>query len=160
MSNLTIYPQNLAQMSVAELASLPSEQKHEIAMNLKEAMVWLKQQQAKFSAALEQTYGSQGREVLRESGRDFGTTHLEDETVRIKFTVGKKVIWDQKKLSQIAQRILDSGESLNGYMEVHYTISESMYQSWNTAKRTQFDEARTLTPETAKFELTLREDTK
>lgn len=160
MSDLTIYPQNLAQMTVADLAALTPTQKHEVASNLKEAMVWLKQQQAKFSAALEQSYGAQGREALRDSGRDFGTAHLEDEAVHVKFTVGKKVVWDQKKLAQIAQRILDSGESLNGYMDVQYTISESMYQNWNIAKRSQFDEARTMTPETAKFELTLREDSK
>lgn len=160
MTNLTIYPQNLAQMSVADLTALPPAQKHEVASNLKEAMVWLKQQQAKFSAALEQSYGEKGREALRESGRDFGTAHLEDAGVHVKFTVGKKVAWDQKKLAQIAQRILESGELLNGYMEVHYSISESMYQNWNTAKRNQFDEARTLTPETAKFELSLREESK
>ena len=59
MSNLTIYPQKLAQMSVAELVAMPPEQKHEVYLNLKEAMQWLKAQQAKFATAMEQSYGRQ-----------------------------------------------------------------------------------------------------
>lgn len=154
MSNLSVYPQNLAQMSVAELAALPAQQKHEVYLNLKEAMQWLKAQQVKFASALEQSYGEAGRQALRESGRDFGTAHLEDSGVNVKFTVGKKVTWDQRKLAQIAERITETGESLKGYMDVQYTIPEALYQGWNSAKRMQFDMARTMTPETAKYELT------
>ncbi len=153
MSNLSIYPQKLAQMSVAELVAMPPEQKHEVYLNLKEAMHWLKAQQAKFATAMEQSYGEAGRKALRETGRDFGTAHLEDGDIHVKFTVGKKVTWDQRKLAQLAERITETGESLKGYMEVHYSIPEGMYQDWNSSKRMQFDAARTMSPEAAKFEL-------
>ncbi|RRN79392.1 hypothetical protein EIM50_08990 [Pseudoxanthomonas sp. SGD-10] len=43
MSDLTLYPADIAAMSVAQLAALPPEQKAEISRHLDEAIAWLKQ---------------------------------------------------------------------------------------------------------------------
>jgi hypothetical protein len=43
MNDLTLYPADLAALSVAQLAALPPEQKAEISRNLDEALAWLKQ---------------------------------------------------------------------------------------------------------------------
>ena len=75
MSDLTIFPTDIAEMSVSQLAALPAAQKHEIDKNLDAAIDWLKKARAKFEAALDQCYGERARVALRESGRDFGTAH-------------------------------------------------------------------------------------
>ena len=75
MSDLTIFPADIAEMSVSQLAALPAAQKHEIDKNLEAAIDWLKKARTKFDAALDQCYGEQARAALHESGRDFGTAH-------------------------------------------------------------------------------------
>jgi hypothetical protein len=73
MNDITIFPADIAEMSVSQLAALPPAQKHEIDKNLDAAIDWLKKARTKFDAALDQCYGEQARTALRESGRDFGT---------------------------------------------------------------------------------------
>jgi len=47
---------------------------------------------------LNQRFGEQGRTALRDSGRDFGTAHISDGPLHIKFEMPKKVSWNQKQL--------------------------------------------------------------
>lgn len=115
MSDLTIFPADIAELSVSQLAALSPEQKHEIDKNLDDASDWLKKARVKFDAALEQCYGEQARAALRESGRDFGTAHLSDGALNIKFELPKKVSWNQKQLGEIAERIVSSGEKVEGF---------------------------------------------
>ena len=102
MSDLTIFPADIAEMSESQLAALPPEQKREVDKNLDDALDWLKKARTKFDAALEQCYGEQARAALRESGRDFGTAHISDGPLHIKFELPKKVSWNQKQLGEIA----------------------------------------------------------
>lgn len=55
MTDLTIFPADIAEMSVSQLAQLPPEQKREIDANLDEAIAWLKKARTKFDAALRST---------------------------------------------------------------------------------------------------------
>lgn len=83
MSDLTLFPADIAEMSVNQLAALPPAQKHEIDQNLDAAIAWLKKARTKFDLALEQCYSEQARAALRESGRDFGTAHISDGPLHI-----------------------------------------------------------------------------
>ncbi len=73
MNDLTIYPADIAQMSVSQLAALPAEQKAEISRNLDQAMDWLKRARAKFDASLESAYGERIKDERVSVGKDFGT---------------------------------------------------------------------------------------
>lgn len=144
MSELTIFPADIAEMSVSQLAALPPDQKHEVDRNLDSAIDWLKKARAKFDAALDQCYGEQARAALRESGRDFGTAHISDGLLHIKFELPKKVSWNQKQLGEIAERIVASGEKVEGYLDVKLSVSESRYVNWPPALQQQFAAARTV----------------
>ena len=48
MSDLTIFPADIAEMSVSQLAALPPEQKCEVDKNLDAAIDWLKKARTKF----------------------------------------------------------------------------------------------------------------
>ncbi|MBI2746030.1 MAG: hypothetical protein HYX45_10645 [Burkholderiales bacterium] len=144
MSDLTIFPVDIAEMSVSQLAALPPEQKREVDKNLDDAIDWLKKARTKFDAALEQCYGEQARAALRESGRDFGTAHISDGPLHIKFELPKKVSWNQKQLGEIAERIVASGEKVEGYLDVKLSVSESRYINWPPALQQQFAAARTV----------------
>ena len=153
MSDLTIFPADLAAMSVSQLAQLPPAQKAEISRNLDEALAWLKQARAKFDAALEAAYGEQAHAARREAGKDFGVVHVSDGPLRVTVDVPKRVSWDQAQLAAIAQRIAAAGERLEDYLDVEFSVSESRFSNWPAALRAQFEAARTVKPGKPSFRL-------
>lgn len=158
MTDMTIFPADIAAMSVADLAALPPAQKAELHRNLAEASEWLKSARAKFDAALDAACGDQARAALRESGRDFGTTHVSDGALRITFELPRRVSWDQARLSEMAARITAAGERVEDYVDVEFSIPESRFSNWPPALREQFAPARTTKPGKPTFRLALLDD--
>ena len=155
MNDLTIFPADIAGMSVSQLAALSPLQKHEISTNLDAAIDWLKKARSKFDAAIDQCYGEQARAALRDSGRDFGTAHISDGPLHIKFELPKKVSWNQKQLGEIAERIVASGEKVDSYLDIKLSVPESRYTNWPLALQQQFAAARTVEAGKPSFTLTL-----
>jgi hypothetical protein len=90
MNDLSVFPADLADMSVSQLAKLPPAQLQEADANLDHLIDWAKKTRTKLDAALDQRFGEQARTALRDSGRDFGTAHITDGPLRIKFELPKK----------------------------------------------------------------------
>jgi hypothetical protein len=145
MTDLTLLPAELAELSVAQLAALSPQQKILLARQLEQAGEWLKQVKARFDAALEQTYGDRIR-AARSGGKDFGVVHVADGDLRLSVDVSKRVTWDQAQLATIAKRIDAAGESAEEFIDVSYSISESRFQNWPSTLRSQFEGARTVKP--------------
>ncbi|MGH8376688.1 MAG: hypothetical protein ACRER6_15675 [Pseudomonas sp.] len=158
MSDLTVFPADLADMSVSQLANLPPAQLVEADANLDHLLDWAKKTRTKLDAALDQRFGEQARTALRDSGRDFGTAHISDGPLHIKFELPKKVSWNQKQLAEIAERIVSSGEKVEGYIDVKLAVSESRYTNWPPALQQQFAAARTVEPGKPSFTLTIEGD--
>lgn len=152
---LSLYPDQLTDLSVRQLAELPAPQLVEADQNLDALIRWARDMRTKLDAALDQRFGETARAALRESGRDFGTTHIAEGGLAVKFELPKKVSWDQKKLKAIAERIVASGEAVEGYMDVSFSVSESRYTNWPPTLQEQFAEARTVKAGKPTFELTL-----
>ena len=157
MTELTIFPADMAQMSVSQLAALPAAQKLEISRHLDEAMDWLKQARAKFDAALTQCYGDQVATARREAGKDFGVIHVQDGPLRVSVDHPKRVRWDQTQLATIAQRIAASGEPVDEYLDIAFAVSEARFNNWPSALREQFAPARTVQSCKPTFRLTIEE---
>jgi hypothetical protein len=158
MSDLTVFPADLAEMSVSQLANLPPAQLAEADANLDHLIDWAKKTRTKLDAAFDQRFGEQCRTALRDSGRDFGTAHISDGPLHIKFEMPKKVSWNQKQLAEIAERIVSSGEKVEGYIDVKLAVSESRYTNWPPALQQQFAAARTVEPGKPSFTLTIEGD--
>jgi len=158
MTDLTIFPADIAEMSIGQLAKLTPVQKREVDANLDKAIAWLKQARTKFDAALTQCYEEHAKAALLQSGRDFGTTHLRDGALKIKFELPKKVTWDQKQLTKIAERVAASGEDVKSYLDVKLAVSESRYTNWPPALQSQFAGARTVEAGKPTFTLTMDEE--
>lgn len=153
MNDITLFPADIAAMSINQLAALPAAQKAEIDKSLDEALSWLKRARAKFDAALDAAYGEQARTVLRESGRDFGTAHLDDGPLHVKFDLPKKVSWDQKKLGDIAAHIVAGGDQVEHFIDVKLAVSESRFTNWPPTLQQEFAAARTVEPGKPSFTL-------
>ena len=155
MHDLSVFPAELAAMSVNQLAKLSPAQLVEADANLDHLIDWAKKTRTKLDAALEQLFGAQGRTALLDSGRDFGTANIRDGQLHIKVGIPKKVSWNQKQLAEIAERIVSSGEKVDGYIDVKLAVSESRYTNWPPALQQQFAAARTVEPGKASFTLHL-----
>ena len=155
MSDLTIFPADIAEMSVSQLAALSPMQKQEICTNLDAAIDWLKKARTKFDAALDQCYGEQARAALRKSGRDFGTAHISDGPLRIKFELPKKTTWNQDMAREIAARIAASGDKVEHYFDIKFSVPESRYTNWPPALQQQFAAARTVDAGKPSFTLSI-----
>jgi len=155
LNDPTIFPADVAEMSVSQLAALPPEVKHEVGKNIDAAIDWLKKARTKFDVALDQCYGEQARAALRESGRNFGTAYVIDGPLHLKFELPKKVSWDQKQLAQIAERIVASGEKVESYLDVKLSVSESRFTNWPPTLQQQFAAARTMDSGKPSFTLSI-----
>ena len=155
MSDLTIFPADLAAMSTAQLVALPINDFVAAERNVDEATAYLKQLRVKLDAAKLQRYGEQARSALRDSGRDFGTAHVSEGALHVKYELPKKVTWSQTILKEMAQRILASGDKVEDYIDVKLSVSESRYTNWPTALQEQFAAARTVEEGKPSITLTL-----
>jgi hypothetical protein len=142
-------------ITAPQIAALPADQLHALDLALTALASNLKSARANFNTALVQRFGEAARASLRASGRDFGTTHLDAEGLRVTFELGKRISWDQKKLALIADRIAAAGERLSDYVDVAYSVSETRYGAWPEALCAQFSSARTVQEASPKFTLAL-----
>ena len=158
MTNLTIFLADLAGLSTNQFVKLTPSEKLEADRYLDKLSTAVKLARAKFDAALLQCYGERAKAALLESGRDFGTAHITDGPLRIKFELPKKTTWDQKKLGDIAERVAASGDQVKSYIDVKLSVSESRYTNWPPALQQQFAAARTVEAGKASFTLTLDQE--
>ncbi len=155
MSDLTLFPADIAERSLRQLAALPPAQKHEVDKNLDVAIDWLKKARAKFDAALDQCYGEQARAALRDTGRDFGTAHISDGPLHLKFDLPKKTTWNQDRAREIAAHLVASGDTVEHYFDIKFSVPESRYTNWPPALQQQFAAARTVDSGKPSFTLSL-----
>lgn len=144
MKELSIYPADLASMTVAQLAAAPIQDFLDAERNVDEAIAYLKPLRTKLDAAKVQRFGEQARAALRDAGRDFGTAHVNDGLLHVKYELPKKVTWNQTILKEMAQRILASGDKIEDYIDIKLSVSESRYTNWPQALQQQFAAARTV----------------
>ena len=155
MNDITLFPADIAAMSVGQLAALPAAQKAEIDKNFIDAIDWLKKERAKFDAALDVAYGERARAARLDAGKDFGVIHLTDGPLRVTVDQPKRASWDQEQLAAIARRIAASGERVEDYLDIEFSVSESRFNNWPPALRAQFEAARTVKPGKSSFRLAL-----
>lgn len=158
MSDLTLYPADIAAMSVSQIALLSPYKKFELDKNVFEAIEFLKVARTKIDAAWRLCYEEQAKAALLASGRDFGTTYIKDGPLRIKFDLPKKVTWDQAGLNDRLQRIVAAGEDVKSYIDVKLSVAESRYTNWPPALQQQFAGARTVDAGKPSFTLTLDQE--
>ena len=80
---------------------------------------------------------------------------INDGALHIKFELPKKVSWDQQQLTQIAERIVASGEKVEAYIDVKLSVSETRYTNWPPALHQQFAAACTVDSGKPSFTLSL-----
>jgi len=158
MTNLSVFLADLAGLSTNQFVKLTPGEKLEADRYLDKLSTAVKLSRAKLDAALLQCYGERAKAALLDSGRDFGTAHITDGPLRIKFDLPKKVTWDQLGLNDRLQRIVAAGEDFKSYIDIKLSVSESRYTNWPPALQQQFAGARTVDAGKPSFTLTLDQE--
>ena len=158
MTNPTLFPAEIAEMSQSRMAALPPAEKFEVENNLTEAIAWLQRALIKNHGALGECYGQQARDQLRDAGLEFGNTEIRDGNLRVRVDISADVSWDQSQLAAIAKRLAAAGEKVESYIDVYLSIPESRLDQWPPALRAQFLPARVVSAGKSAYRLELLEE--
>lgn len=158
MTDLVIHTHDLPDLTVAQIANLSPVQIQELDAMLTELQTWHKSARDRMHAALEQRYGEQARKALADIGQDFGTTHLSDGPLRVTVEVPKRVRWDQAQMAEIARRIVASGDKLEEYIDVEFSVPETRFNAWPETLKQPFNDARTVKPGKAGFRIAISQE--
>jgi len=120
-------------MNSAELFERRDELKHVIG-ELREELKGIEDQ-------LEDLYKNLARDALRADGKDFGTTTIHADGLKLKANVAKKVVWDQTKLANWLSQ--QSEENARHYGKLTFAVEERKYTAAPPDIRAQLEECRT-----------------
>ncbi|WP_298219968.1 hypothetical protein [Halothiobacillus sp.] len=105
--------------------------------------------------ALYLKYAERTHALRLAAGKDTGVVHFDDGHVRITADLPKKIEWDQKRLADIARRIVASGDDSSQYVEITYRVSETKFGTWPESLKGAFEPARTIKTGKPGFRLAL-----
>lgn len=153
MNHLTL-DQVLAR-PLSEIAALQSGALYQLKNEAVDLLSAAKAINEQIDRALELKYAERAQSLRLAAGKDTGVTHFDDECVRITADLPKRIDWDQPKLAELVKRIADAGDDPAQYVEISYRVSETKYNAWPEALRSQFTAARTLKTGRPGFRLAL-----
>jgi hypothetical protein len=87
-----------------------------------------------------------------------GTINIIFDGVEIKHSVTKKVVWDQRRLRGVRDKIKAAGDDPDEYIDMKLFVSENKYKSWPGSIKNIFEPARTEKPGKPKTDLTIVDD--
>ncbi len=156
VSNLTLRQAQI--LSIGELAGVSAVDLVNLQREANESLRKAKVLKDWVEGAIALKYDHQAKALRQQLGKDTGTVHFDDEGVRVTSDLPKKPVWDQSKLSEIAQRIADSGDDPAEFLDITYKVAERKYTAWPENLRAVFESARTLKTGKPTFRLSIAEE--
>jgi hypothetical protein len=143
MSN-RILLKDLADMSPADVAAVPTEQLLFLLDDLEEEKALLKIVENRLRDGVATRYATQAADIRKGLGKDSGTVRVTDGEFVIVANLPKKVSWDQAELTRIVAMIrndwnMDPAE----FLTVKYDMPESRFKALPPTIAKQFEAART-----------------
>ncbi|MBF0339491.1 MAG: hypothetical protein HQL95_00840 [Magnetococcales bacterium] len=144
--NQPITLDQLRQMPVGDIASLPVRELARLQQETSEAMGRVKLINDLLDGVFARRFGEQSTAIRQESGKEFGVIRFHEDGLEIIADMKKEVKWDQKKLEAIAGHIAKSGEDPGEYItsKTTHTVDERKFSAWPNHIKAAFGEARTV----------------
>ena len=126
----------LAAKSGVELIKLMDEADKQLekARTLKE---WIQ-------SAIAYKYVYRASQVRAHLQQNFGEVEFDGDDVRMVADLPREVIWDQKKLSAIAECIKNQGEDPAEFLDIQYHVPEERFDYWPETIQRAFEAAFTI----------------
>jgi len=150
---MTITLEEARLLSVADMTGLPAQDLLQLQSAAVDLFRQAKDLKEWIDGAIALKYAAQAKALRAQLGKDTGTVHFDDDGVRVTADLPKKPVWDQKKLSEIAERITASGDDPTEYLDITYKVAERKYTAWPENLREVFVPARTLKTGKPTFQL-------
>ncbi len=129
-------PQQIAALSATELKQLQDE--------ASDVLTKAKSAKTVLDAAIQYKYEQQLTQLRANVEKESGVVNFEDDGVPVSADRPKKVVWDQAKLADLAERIRTNGDDPTEYIEISYKVAERKYTAWPQHLKDSFEPARTL----------------
>lgn len=155
---MTITLEQARLLSVAEITGLSAQDLMQLQSAVAESLRQARDLKEWIDGAIALKYDAQAKALRAQLGKDTGTIHFDDQGVRVTADLPKKPVWDQKKLSEIAERITANGDDPTEYLDITYKVAERKYTAWPENLREVFAPARTLKTGKPTFQLILNEE--
>ncbi len=155
---MTINLEQARLLSVAEITGLSAQDLMQLQSAVAEVLRQARDLKEWIDGAIALKYDAQAKALRAQLGKDTGTIHFDDQGVRVTADLPKKPVWDQKKLSEIAERITANGDDPTEYLDITYKVAERKYTAWPENLREVFAPARTLKTGKPTFQLILNEE--
>ena len=148
-------PDQILATPVSELANLASDSLFQVKNDAADLLAVSKALVEHIDRALDLKYVDRAHQLRLAANKDTGVVHFDDGNVRVTADLTKKVEWDQKQLAELIARIAAAGDNPSEFIETSYRVSETKYQAWQEALRSQFTPARTVKVGKASYRLAL-----
>lgn len=155
---MTITLEQARLLSVAEITGLSAQDLMQLQSAVADSLRQARDLKEWIDGAIALKYDAQAKALRAQLGKDTGTIHFDDHGVRVTADLPKKPVWDQKKLSEIAERITANGDDPTEYLDITYKVAERKYTAWPENLREVFAPARTLKTGKPTFQLILNEE--
>lgn len=106
---MTITLEQARLLSVAEITGVSAQDLMQLQSAVAESLRQARDLKEWIDGAIALKYDAQAKALRAQLGKDTGTIHFDDQGVRVTADLPKKPVWDQKKLSEIAERITANG---------------------------------------------------
>ena len=146
---------DLEKTPIGELTKYSTEKLYLLLGQVNESYKLSRKKKEWLEAAISLKFGELFTEHRRCQFRETGIVHIFDGNYRISSDIPKKVEWNQKLLSEIAQKLKSQGTDPKEYIDILYNISETKYKSLSLGEKEVFMPARTLKPGKAKYSLSI-----
>ena len=155
---MTITLEQARLLSVAEITGLSAQDLMQLQSAVADSLRQARDLKEWIDGAIALKYDAQAKALRTQLGKDTGTIRFDDHGVHVTADLPKKPVWDQKKLSEIAERITANGDDPTEYLDIAYKVAERKYTAWPENLREVFAPARTLKTGKPTFQLILNEE--
>ncbi|MBF0141206.1 MAG: hypothetical protein HQL74_13125 [Magnetococcales bacterium] len=153
----TVTINQLQQIPLGEIAALPVRELARLQHDAAEATSWARAINDLLNSAMTRRFGDQAAAIRRVNGKEFGVIRFQDGDAEIVADQGKKVNWDQQKLTAIAARIVESGKNPDEYIKTTRAVDERKFSAWPSDLKEAFLDARTVRCEKQTFKIEITE---
>ena len=107
---MTITLEQARRLSVAEITGLSAQDLMQLQSAVAGSLRQARDLKEWIDGAIAFKYDAQAKALHAQLGKDTGTIHFDDQGLRVTSDLPRKPVWDQKKLSEIAERITANGD--------------------------------------------------
>ncbi len=142
MNHLQLQEAALPDLSESQISRLPKDQLAHFSRAVQQLQDWTLQMRGRINRAMEIRYADQIRQVQSLGQEEAAKFRIDDGDLQIDVLQPTEIVWDQKHLGEIAERMVVAGDRVQDFMQVHFSVAEADYARWHPLLRAAFQPAR------------------